>query len=107
MMRQVICCGNSSRFLVSRFERRSSSTFLAPEILGDHPNASGGVKAGIFALSVSDRFQVNIRQTSIRLGGGFVLRLLDALNLRDCWASSDGKFHAHMKCFQDPEVQEG
>ena len=68
-----------------------------------HPNASGGVKAGIFAL-LSDRFQVNIRQTSIRLGGGFVLRLLDALNLRDCWASSAGKFHAHMICFLDPEV---
>ena len=89
-MRQVICCGNSSRFLVSRFERRNSSTFLATEILGDHPNASGGVKAGILALS--DRFQVNIRQTSIRFGGEFVLRLLDALNLRDCWDSSAGKF---------------
>ena len=33
-----------------------------------HPNASGGVKAGIFAQP--DRFQVNIRQTSVRLGGG-------------------------------------
>ena len=103
MMRQVICCGNSSRLLVSRFERRSSSTYLVPKIPGDHPNAWGGVKAGIFAL-LSDRFQVNIRQTGIQLGGGFVLRLLDALNLRDCWASSDGKFHAHMKCFLDPEV---
>ena len=66
------------------------------------PKRLGWRQSWNFALS--DRFQVNIRQTSIRLGGGFVLRLLDALNLRDCWASSAGKFHAYMKCFQDPQV---